>query len=585
LELAAAWSQTLTPAQMLERLERRFDLLVSRRRDLPDRHRTLRAAIEWSWNLLSPDLQAFFAQLSAFRGGWTLDAAEAVTGEARTLEYLAELRERSFIVTEAAAPPDEPCAPTGTSSESTNSAAAADDGALRFRMLETLREFAGEQVGDDAARSAVADWHARYFAALAEEAEPKLHGPEQVAWLCRLTREYDNLRAALAWSLDDREQRAEDGNDEQIADLGLRLAGALARYWLVRGHADEGRAWLGKALAAGDGSPVLRARALRGAWALAWRRRDRDEAVRLAEAGLALGRAAGNDADAAFFLGTLGLAAYLSDEPQRARALLEQAVALARQVGDDWLTGQCLCWLGTVLIAQGQDGPAGQVLNEGLAALDAQGDIYGSAIVLRMLGLSLLGRGNLDGARQRTEQSIARFRELDDPAMIGSSTLMLGFIAYDEKDFVAARAHFDTALDRCRAVGDRFGMAHAWHNRAHVFLAEHEYAATRQDLAQSLAVFHDLHFGGDVALSLEAFARLACAEEHWERALELTGATDTLRKAIGLPLPNIHRAKRDEDATRARQALGDVRADAALARGRRLTTEQAVRAALEPTGD
>lgn len=209
IELAAAWVGTLTVSQILVRLAHRFDLLTSRRKDLSARHRTLRAAIEWSYRLLPAELQPFFVGLSVFRGGWTLEAAEAVCAEPRALEYLPQLRERSLILAEET--------PSG----------------MWFRLMETLREYAGEQLSEET-RKTLKTQHLRFFLRFATEAQSHLHGPEQARWLEALEQQHDNLRAALEWS---REEPA------HIAD-GLRLASHLHFFWHVRGHLAEGYRWL-----------------------------------------------------------------------------------------------------------------------------------------------------------------------------------------------------------------------------------------------------------------------------------------------------------------------------------------------------
>ena len=217
IELAAARSLVLSPVQMLEKLKDRLDLLSTRQRGIPERHRTLRAAIEWSYGLLSAELQRFFARLSVFRGGWTIEAAEAVCEEPDALDFLTRLRECSLIVTEER---ESACE-------------------IRFRMLETLREYAASQltVEDHAARERR---YAAHFERLAEEAEPHLHGPEQTVWLERLECEQDNFRAVLAWTLD------------HDPDAALRCAAALSPFWETRGHYAEGRSWLERALSIAD---------------------------------------------------------------------------------------------------------------------------------------------------------------------------------------------------------------------------------------------------------------------------------------------------------------------------------------------
>jgi predicted ATPase/DNA-binding SARP family transcriptional activator len=220
IELAAARSKVLTPAQMLQRLERSLDVLATNHKDVEARHGSLRATMAWSFDLLPPELRPFWLKLSAFRGGWTLESAEIVAEEGFALDYLEALQECSLVAAEETA--------------------LSDGGEMRFRMLETLREFAQEQL-QDGDRARVEERYAGYFVRLAEEAEPHLRGPEQASWLERLEREQDNFRAVLSWSL------------ERDPALALRLGAALGPFWETRGHYAEGRSWLERALLATAG--------------------------------------------------------------------------------------------------------------------------------------------------------------------------------------------------------------------------------------------------------------------------------------------------------------------------------------------
>jgi predicted ATPase/DNA-binding SARP family transcriptional activator len=175
IELATARVQVLTPAQMIARFDERFDLLLNRKRGVASRHRSLRAALDWSYELLTPELQRFFAELSVFRGGWTLEAAEEVCQQPHALDYLTGLRECSLIATEE------------------------DEFGMRFRMLETLREYASGRLDPDR-RAMLGQRHAEFYLALAERAEPELRGPKQAEWLKQLSIEYDNLQSVLDWS-------------------------------------------------------------------------------------------------------------------------------------------------------------------------------------------------------------------------------------------------------------------------------------------------------------------------------------------------------------------------------------------------
>ena len=272
IELCAAWAQTLTPAQMIAQLARRFELLVSRRADIIPRHRTLRAAVEYSYLMLPPDLKRLFVHLSIFRGGWSLEAAEAVCADRAGSELLPviaglkELRERSLIVAE----------------ESGESGATAQ---MRYRILDTLREFAGGQLtyADRAER------RQRHFTYFLEQAEAGAAGSEQEQWLGRMAQDQENLRAALEWSLEDKD-----------TGRGLRLGIALSRYWSVRGPLSEGYDWMRRLLDRPQPAPDLSARVRADAWSalgqLAWSQGDYAAAQETHEKALALRRESG-DAD------------------------------------------------------------------------------------------------------------------------------------------------------------------------------------------------------------------------------------------------------------------------------------------------
>jgi non-specific serine/threonine protein kinase len=254
IELAAARAQVMSPVQILAQLEHRFDFLVSRQRDVAMRHRTLRAAIDWSYQLLSPELQRFFAQLSVFRGSWTVEAAEAICdfglpildsgADAATiqnpkskiqnvdvLDYLAQLRECSLILAEESA------------------------GEMRFWMLETLREYGQEKLADWSEAEVIGRRHRDYFCALVETARENFQGPDEPRWIERLESEHDNIRAALACC-----QAAPDG-----AEVGARMVFALWRFWWVHGYMTEGRKHTAAILAREDLGPTrARRSALRG---------------------------------------------------------------------------------------------------------------------------------------------------------------------------------------------------------------------------------------------------------------------------------------------------------------------------------
>jgi predicted ATPase/DNA-binding SARP family transcriptional activator len=346
LELAAAWVQTLTPAQILARLTPHFKLLVSRNADVPIRHASLRAALDWSVDQLYPEDRRFFTYLAVFRGGWTLEAAEAVCEEPDSLEYLTQLRERSLLIAEETA-----------------------DG-MRFRLLETLREYA-DTLLDSETRAEVANRHAAYYLQLSEEAFREVHGPEVALWLDRLEAERDNLYAALDWTLRHPETA-----------MGLQLAGALSRFWYVRGYAEEGSRWLERALRVCPDAPdSLRARALMGA----------------------------------------GNIAYSQGNFEEARLHFAQALILRREMEDVRGTAMALGSLGLVATDQGDHPTAQCLLEEALALFEKKSDSRGISLTLANLARIANDQEDYPRARSLHTQSLALFREAEDQQNIATT--------------------------------------------------------------------------------------------------------------------------------------------------------------------
>ncbi|HEU5266829.1 MAG TPA: NB-ARC domain-containing protein, partial [Jatrophihabitans sp.] len=245
IELAAARASILPPDALLARLKRRLPLLTGGPHDHPARLRTMHAGIAWSHDLLSPDEQRLFRRLAVFAGGFTLDAAESVTGTSRSaLDVVSGLVDKSLL-----------------------QRAAASVGAPRFTMLETIREYATEQLAASGETIDASRAHARYFTGLAEQAEPDLRGPSQQQLRDTLEAELDNLRAALTWTLG-------PASDPADAETGQRLVGALWYFWFQRGLTGEARRWLTEALTKAPSRGRARAQALLGAGTLAWRQGD-----------------------------------------------------------------------------------------------------------------------------------------------------------------------------------------------------------------------------------------------------------------------------------------------------------------------
>ena len=314
IELAAARVKVFPPRALLARLERRLPLLTGGPRDAPARLRTMRDAIAWSHDLLDADEQRLFRRMAVFVGGFTLDAAIDVAGDG-TLPEEAVVEGISSLVDKSLLHP-----------AASDDAANDDLGEPRFSMLETVREFALDELARSGEEDAVRRAHAEYFRALAERAEPELRGAGQVAWIARLETELPNLRAVLDWSLAGGE-----------VETGLRLAGALCWFWFLRNHVAEGRAWFDRARATGREPAAAAGKAALGAAVLAWRAAEYAMAKNYAEEALERFAACDDRWGVAVVVHWQGhLAEDLEHDGARSIAILADSLAQFEAIGDAW---------------------------------------------------------------------------------------------------------------------------------------------------------------------------------------------------------------------------------------------------------
>jgi predicted ATPase/class 3 adenylate cyclase len=355
IELAAARTKVLAPRALLERLERRLPLLTGGPHDLPERQRTLRATIDWSYELLTSDEQRLFKRLAVFAGGCTLEAAEEICDA--DLDTLQSLVDKSLL------------RHTG-----------------RFWMLETIREYATERLHESDEAAELRQRHARWYLELSERAYPELRGPDHVMWLERLEQDHDNFRAVL--------DRQLDGGEAVDA---LRLSSALARFWHLRGYLEEGRRWLETSLR-GAGPSAARPQALRGLALLAMEQGDLDHGAAAAEEALAVDRAAGDEEGAAKSMGLLANIVAFRGDLTSARALYEEQAELARRRGHRRELALTLYDLGHVARLQGDPQTAGERFEESLAIFRDLEDVAGQAGALQSLVEVAFEKGDIERA-------------------------------------------------------------------------------------------------------------------------------------------------------------------------------------------
>jgi predicted ATPase len=506
IELAAARTRLFAPEGILVRLSSRLSLLTGGPRDLPTHQQTLRGAIDWSYGLLEIGERTLFARLAIFASGTTVEAAEAICGErldVDLLDGLTSLVEKSLV-----------------------RQIDAEDGETRFRMLQTIREYAREKLEASDEADALCRRHAEHFLALAEQAEPKLTGSEQEEWLKRLEREHDNLRAALSWAI-----------ERQEAELAQRLGGALWRFWYMQGYLSEGRSWLGQALAIrGEVAAGVHAKALNVAGVLANAQSDYGPAIVLFEQSLALRQALGDKRGIAGTLNNLGLAAREQGDFVLARARLEEALAVCRELGDTLYIASLLNSVGNVAQAQADYSNARALYEEGLALRRALGDKRGAADALSNLGLVALRLGDAERAETLFDESLALRQSLGGRLEIATSLVNLGSVA--------------------------------------LYQGRYEWASERY--IESLNMFQDLGHKQGIVECLEGLAGVAARQGRPERAARLWGVAEALRETMGAPLSPADRPGYERMVADARGQLDQTAWSAAWTAGWALTLEQAL---------
>ena len=567
IELAAARIKVLSPQALLARLERALEVLRGGLRDLPARQQTLSSAIEWSYNLLGEGAQTLFRRLSAFVGGWTLEAAEAVCNadgdlDVDVLDEMGALVDNSLLK---------------------RAPEASAGGETRFGMLATIREYARERLVESDEEDRLRQRHAAFFRRLAEEAEPHLTSGERAAWLARLEAEHDNLRAALAWC------RTEKGD----AETGLRVASALGWFWFFRGYLSEGRAWLKEMLAkAGDAeraADAQRANALSSAGGLAWAQGDYAAARAWLEKSIAICRE------------LLPSSTHLTAQPldRFARPTRppdhpttrppDHSTAFARPLDHSTtsILARSLAMLGFVSVNEGNHQAARALHEESLSLSRRVGGKWLEAITLSNLGDATLMSGDLAKARSLYEQSLSIFQQVGDAWGRAIALYALGSMMLFQGDDVAARSSFEESVALSRSAGDKWNVARALLGVAGAVWYQGDAARAKALYEESLTLAHAVGNAASIIMALAGLAGTSTATGEPDRAARLAGLVDVLCRTVGARLWHTLRPVYDRSIASARAQMYEARPGAwakLYAEGQAMTMEQAIRYALEAPG-
>jgi predicted ATPase/DNA-binding SARP family transcriptional activator/class 3 adenylate cyclase len=549
LELAAARVKVLSVEQIATRLYDRFRLLTGGSRTALPRQQTLRATIDWSFELLSMSERSLLRRVSVFAGRWTLEAAEAVCSgegieEYEVLDLLSQLVDKSLVL------------------------AAEQGGEARYRVLETIREYGEEKLRGTGEEADLRGRHRDWYLTLAEQAAPELRGPQQVAWLDRLEQDHDNLRAALQWTLLQGE-----------AGTAVRLGDALGWLWHVR-HLGEGRRWQEEVLAASRHVRTpARASILCRAGEAVMREGDLLRAKTLLEEGLALYREV-YPRGIALPLGLLGHLSISQADYERARDLYEETLALERASGKK-IEHITLFNLGNAVRCLGEYSRAQALFEESVALCRERQD-------KRTLGFALIGlgsvawiQGDLRTALKYFQESLALFRQVEDRAMIAAALAQLGEVSWCEGNHMHAGEFYRQSLEIFRELGEKLYVPSVLHGLGELARKQGNEVEAATRFQESLSLARDLGNKESIVLGLAAFAGIISLKGDAERAAQLLGAADALCDRLGAFRDQVQRYDYPRPDSLLHERLGEERFAAAWAEGRAMPLEEAMRVALK----
>jgi predicted ATPase/class 3 adenylate cyclase/Tfp pilus assembly protein PilF len=463
IELAAARVKMLPVEDIAMRLEDCFRLLVSSNRTAHPRQQTLRALIDWSYELLSEDERILLRRLGVFKGGWTLDSAEAVCSNAdlndwQILDLLTSLVDKSLVVSEM------------------------HDDRQRYRYLEMIRQYALERLFDSGEAEQIEQKHAEYFLDLAEKSRHELWGAQQGRWLASLKSEHDNLRGALEWMK----------GDPARSGMMLPMVRSLWRFWDIHGHIREGLAWIELALEANpNGQAALRANVLRGAGYLARQQGDYVRAKALHEKSLAVFREIDDKLGIARELATLGEILWIKGDPKTAVLFNQESLALHYEMGNKEGVAASLEHLGVVARDRGDYAQARDLLDESLKIRRELGSTLNIASCLDNLALVDYLLCQYRQAIALFEEALSLYRQLDDRWGLSETLVNLGNVAKDQGDFKRATALYNQSLAVKQELGDKHGVARGFTGLAEVAFYQGNYPLAEQLSEQSLKLYKE----------------------------------------------------------------------------------------------
>ncbi|MCX6380393.1 MAG: tetratricopeptide repeat protein [Armatimonadetes bacterium] len=515
IELAAARIRSLEAQVIATRLDNRFRLLSGGSRTSLPRQQTLRALIDWSYDLLHEEERSLLCRTSVFTGGWTLEAMEQVcSGDDILPEEIKPLL--SSLIDKSLVMPDE------------------RDGKTRYRLLETVRQYGLDKLMERGEGILLRERHRDHYLQLSVKSAPLLLGSEQATALYSLEAEHDNIRRALEWCLGDMEG----------AHQSLQFGANLWRFWMMHAHLFEGRAYLKEALeqvSADRASPDF-ANTLIGAGVLAWCQGDPEEASEYLKESLQLLRALGDKQGEASALNNLGLVVMEQGEYTVARQLHEEALAIRRAIQHEGGIHVSLNNLGNLAFFTGDYPNAWRYYQESLELRRRMGDKQNMSHSLYNMGLVAERQERNEEACRLIEESLALRRDIDDRHTIGFSLNALGDLALARGDYNTSARYLQESVHLFETVGDKRGLAEVWITLGNLALAQKHEQAALASYRESLIYLRTLNNKWSIARILDSFFNLYVAQQNWLVAVPIAAHTLFMRHSMGAP-----RSEREEN--------------------------------------
>jgi predicted ATPase/DNA-binding XRE family transcriptional regulator len=543
LELAAAKVYTLSANQIAEQLEESFNLLTGGSRTALPRQQTIRASINWSWGLLTESEQTFMRQLSIFAGGWTLESAQAVC-DGDVLGLTSSLVKKSLIV---------------MNQESGSE--------MRYHFHEVVRQYAREKLVDAGEAENVRFQHLKYFLKLSELAEPASHGPQQMEWFSRIHDERGNIRVAL-----------EQASRTDL-ETGLYLSGRLTDYW-SNFDLREGLSWTTEFVQNPESKiyPHGRAKALLAQGNILWYLQQFDAALSRAEECIALFHACGDRQGEFEGLLLMGAAMQYLEGMERKVEIHKQALALAQSIDDVWRQALALLGLGW-----DQRDPRQSRANweEAIALFRQVGDWRNLAFTLGILGYAVLSNGEIESAQKFLDESLEVNQRTNDKRGLEFALTGKSHMALMRGEYGQARAFLQEWMVLAEELGNRMGYLWARARLGYVALREGNVAEAHHILVEIVENFHKDRNKSGLAFALDKMASLCVVIDKPEVAARLIGWSDATREEIGDPRPRLEQTDVDRDILAIHAKFGKTAYEAAYAKGRAMTLDEAVAFALE----